>query len=227
MTLSLYQSVSTYRTNVNGVAYLYDIVVDAQSVISVRNIRGPRGLITDSVTSLPQVVADDIQEAINLVKLKSSETQVTSGSVSFAGTTSEDVTLPAGLLNNSSYRVYYDNTSGVQCRTEDQTASGFTIVAASEIGTVAIPQDVNYAVYVSTASSSAFGGTATFTVADGGSKTITFPSALSTKSYRVILQPSDFFPVRVSSKSKTGFTIVLGISLSGIQTVTVGYDVVV
>jgi len=68
---------------------------------------------------------------------------------------------------------------------------------------------------------SAVNGTATFVSAT--SVAITFSTPMPNTNYRVHLSPSDFIPVRVTSKLTTGFTIETGITVTG----TVGYDVFV
>lgn len=68
---------------------------------------------------------------------------------------------------------------------------------------------------------SAVNGTATFVSATTVS--ITFSTPMPNTNYRVHLSPSDFIPVRVSTKLTTGFTIETGITFTG----TVGYDVFV
>ena len=56
---------------------------------------------------------------------------------------------------------------------------------------------------------------------------ITFPTALSGAVYHVVVTPGGFYPVEVLNKKKTGFRLQLGISLTGNETTTVGYDVFV
>ena len=68
---------------------------------------------------------------------------------------------------------------------------------------------------------SAVNGTAVFINAT--TMVITFSSPMTTTNYRVHLSPSDFIPVRATSKLTTGFTIETGITFTG----TVGYDVFV
>ena len=68
------QSVFTYRTAAGGQSYDYDVVVDSLSAGSVRNIRGPRGLIQDVLTGLPNDVVLDIREVMELVRLLVAET---------------------------------------------------------------------------------------------------------------------------------------------------------
>jgi len=68
---------------------------------------------------------------------------------------------------------------------------------------------------------SAVNGTATFSAATEVS--ITFTTPMTDANYRVHLSPSDFIPVRVTSKITTGFTIQTGTTFTG----TVGYDVFV
>jgi hypothetical protein len=54
-------------------------------------------------------------------------------------------------------------------------------------------------------------------------KSVTFSVPFSSTSYRVVFSVVDFVPVRVSSKTTTGFTLETGITYTG----SVGYDVFV
>lgn len=71
------------------------------------------------------------------------------------------------------------------------------------------------------AQTSAVNGQLTFTAET--EKTVTFATPFAGTSYRVVFSPADFIPVRVVSKTTTGFTIQVGITYTG----TVGYDVFV
>jgi hypothetical protein len=70
-----------------------------------------------------------------------------------------------------------------------------------------------------TMSSSAINGTATFTAET--SKAITFATPLDDTTYRVVFSVEDFVPVKVTSKTISGFTIEVGITYTG----SIGYDV--
>lgn len=227
MALTRVQSVYTYKTASGGREYYYDVVVDAQSLVSVRNIRGPRGLVQDSMTSLPTEVVRDIEEAVAIAQILMTETEVASGTVTFSGQTSRSVVVAGGLLNNTNYRVLYSTSDGTYLRTEDKTTTGFTAVAPAEYGSEDEPIDVTYSVLVAAAQGSAYAGVLTFSQEDGGVKQVTFPTAQSSSKYRVHLSPSDFFPVKVGAKTKTGFSVFLGYSLADGEQVTVGYDVFV
>lgn len=71
------------------------------------------------------------------------------------------------------------------------------------------------------AQTSAVNGQLTF--AGETSKTVTFATPFSGTGYRVVFSPTDFIPVRVTSKTTTGFTVTVGVTYTG----TVGYDVFV
>lgn len=227
MSSSRLQSVFTYRTVIGKSIYQYDIVVDMTGAMSARNIRGPKGLIADSSTAIPNEVLLDIQDALEAVALTVSANIVDSGTLSFEEDTEMSVSIATGLLNNTNYRVVYTAPNGLVLRTEAKTTTGFTAVAPTVVGTGDDPVEVDYAVMTSTVASSDLGGLLTFTAAHNGSKTVTFIAPLPTDAYRVLLSPSDFFPVKVTNKTKAGFTVVLGHSLGEDDTVTVGYDVVV
>lgn len=227
MALSRVQTVFTYKSARGGQAYLFDIVIDEQSSTSVRNIRGPRGLITDSITGLSEEVVQDINDAMDQAALLVSESSVANGTENFSGQTTRAVALAGGLLNNISYRVQVTSPDGTPVRVENKTTTGFDLVVASAYGGAGDVRGVDWVVYASTATASAMGGTLTFSQADASQKAVVFADALPTANYRVLLEPEDFFPVRVLNKTKTGFTVALGIELQVAETADVGYDVVV
>ena len=226
MALSRQQSVVTYSSSSGGVTYLFDIVVDSQGNISVRNIRSPKGLITDPYTVIPSSVLDDIEEAKALVAQMMDETQVDSGTITFTGQTQQAVTIAAGVLNNTAYRVVYTTPDGTVLRTEGETITGFNAVAPTTYGTPADPKVVSYVVLVTTQQASVTGGTLTFAAGES-SKAVTFATAFETDNYRVVLTPGDFFVARVVNPTRIGFTVQLPFTVPAAQTVDVGYDVFV
>ncbi len=137
------------------------------------------------------------------------------------------MTIGAGVLNNGNYRVLYTTPDGVYLRTTNKTATGFTAEAAVAYGTEDDPKDVAYSVLVSTAQDSTYAGLLTFTNTDAGIKAVVFSTAMPSANYRVLLSPSDFFAAKVVSKTKTGFSVVIGYSVPAGPGVTVGFDVFV
>ena len=227
MALTRQQSVHTYSSSSGGQEYLFDVVVDANSLVSVRNMRSPLGLIMDTNTSLPQVVVDDMNQAIELVTLLQQETEVDSGNVVFAGDTSVAVVIAGGILNNTSYRVQFTTSDGTILVAEVKTTTGFNAVASAAFGSVGSPETVAYSVLVKTGATSDLSGVATIADTDGGELAIVFATALATTAYRVLLEPRGFFQAYVptATKLKTGFTIKLGHVPPAGQSVDVGYDV--
>jgi hypothetical protein len=221
------QVVFTFSTASGGETYLYDVVVDAQSLVSVRNMRTPYGLITDSATSLPDVVVGDMNDAKTLVTQLLAETQVDSGNLVFAGDVTKTATIAADVLNNTNYRVVYTTPDGTPLRTTDKTVTSFIAEAATTYGTAEVPITVGYVVLVAAQGTSPYNGTVTFEQADAGTKEVEFPSAMSTSAYHVILSPDGFFPVRVSARTRASFTLTLGYTLGEGETAVVGFDVFV
>ncbi len=221
------QTVYTFSTTSGSQTYRYDIVVDSFGRISVRNLRSPRGLITDAFTSLPDVVIQDIAEAKSLVAQSGAEAEVVSGTITFAGETILPAAIAPGLLNTADYRVTYTTVDGMLLWTSGQTTTGFFVESPSAYGTVLAPKTVDYSVLTTSASGSAFGGFATVTEVGGGEATITFPIPMVTTAYRVVLSPVGAFPVVVTSKTKLSFTIQVGYTLAVGESLTVGFDVFV
>jgi hypothetical protein len=226
MALTRILGVHTYKSSSGGVSYYFDIVVDEQGLVSVRNIITPTGILRDSTTSLPQSVLDDMGTAKSLTEDLLTETTIDNGNIVFSGDTSRPVVFGTAM-NNTNYRVAYTTPDGTVLTTEDKTINGFNAVAAVAYGTVAVPITVAYAVLEKTSGTSTTGGSLNFTDADAGSKSISFATAFNSDDYRVILSPVGFFPVEISAQTKTGFTVTLGITLGAGEDVDVGYDVFV
>jgi len=229
MALIRTRSVFSYSSSAGGVTYTFDVVLDAQGLVTVRNLTGP---IAASVpcssacaTNIPEDVLNDMQDAKGLVELLLTETEVSSGTLTFTGQTQLPGAIAPGLLNNTNYRVAYSDPCGTCLWTDLKTTTSFMAVAGVAYGSVAVPIVVPYSVLVSTSATSSFGGSVTFTALDAGVITVSFPAAVSTTSYRVLLTPNGFFVPRVINKTTLGFTIQLGYTLSGLDTATVGFDV--
>ena len=229
MALTRQQSVHTYSSASGSQEYLFDVKVDAQGLVSIRNIRSPLGLIQDTLTSLPQTVIDDMDQAAELVTLLQLETEVDSGVVVFSGETTRPVVVAGGILNNTNYRVYYTTPDGTILTTTSKTITGFTVEAAAAYGSIAVPITVAYSVLVKTGQTSDLSGLLTIADTDLGSKAVVFSTPLSTTAYRVILETRGFFDAHVptATKLKTGFTVELGHVPPTGQSVVVGYDVFV
>lgn len=227
MALTRTQFVATYSSSSGSQTYYFDVVVDAQGLVSIRNIRGTRGLIQDSMTSIPQSVLEDMESAKAIVIQTTTETLVASGTLAFTGQTYRDATVSAGVLNNTNYRVVYTTSDGVQIITDNPTTTSFRATAGVAYGTVDAPKTVNWVLLVATQQSSTTSGKVTITDSDSSQKTITFATAFGTANYRVVLTPSGFFQAQIINQTKTGFTIQVGYTLQTAETIYVGYDVFV
>lgn len=69
------------------------------------------------------------------------------------------------------------------------------------------------------ASTSSVNGTLTFT--SSNEESVIFATAMADTSYRVVLSSDSYVPLRITSKTTTGFTVEAGATFTG----TVGYDV--
>jgi hypothetical protein len=172
-------------------------------------------------------VVDDINRAVEIVGVQSSEVLTASGTASFEDEVRVEVAIAPGTLASNNYRVVYTTEDGTVLKTENKTTTTFDIVAPAAYGEVGEAIDVDWALFVTAAPAVSFSGEVEFVAADNSVKTVTFPSSIATAEYRVIVSPDGFYPVGVSSKTRTGFTITLGIGLLGGDTATVGYDVVI
>jgi hypothetical protein len=223
------RSVFSYQSSAGGVTYTFDIVLDAQGIITIKNIQGPiastAACSTACSTDIPEDVLNDMQEAKCLVELLMSVTEVAFGQLVFTGQTELPGTIPVGVLNNTNYRVVYTDPCGTLITTENKTVTTFDAVVGVSYGTPADPITVDYSVLVSTAQNSDFGGTVTFNVGTGPTVDVTFPEPVPCTAYRVVLSPDGFYVPRVIDKTINGFTIELGFTPTGAETFVVGFDV--
>jgi len=227
MALSQVLSLTTFSSSSGGLNYYFDVAVDALGQISIRNVRTPLGLIRDPVTGVPQSVINDMRTAESVVQQTSTETQVETGTLSFNGVTSVAGAIPAGVVNNTNYRVVYTTPDGTYLYTDSKTTISFEAVAPYTYGTVLTPILVPYVILVATQQASTTSGLLTFTAADAGTKTVTFTQAMTTAAYHVVLTPSNFFSAKVTNQTKTGFSVVINYSMAAAESETVGYDVFV
>lgn len=227
MALSRRQSVHTYASSSGGLEYLFDVLVDGQGLVSVRNVRSPFGIIADPHTGVPRSVVADMNDAQGVVLLATAESEVDSGQVSFVGGTEMAVALPAGVLNTANYRVVLTPSDPIRFVAINKTAAGFTIEAPVAYGSVAVPKVVGYSVVAATASHSSLSGVLTLAAADTGHKRVTFSTALASDRYRVVLLPQGPFLAWVVSQTKTGFLVKIGHTVSAGTTVDVNFDVFV
>jgi len=221
------QAVYTFSTTAGGATYQYDIIVDSQGLISARNFRTPLGLIVDPYTTLPAMVLEDVYNAQDQITQRATTAEVSSGTLTWAGETTLPIVIAGGVLNNTNYRVVYTTPDGTPLQTTGKTITGCTAEAPAAYGTALVPISVPYTVLVATASVSTYGGTTTILAADSGAVTITFPVAMVTENYRVVLTPNGIFPVYISAQTKASFTIQVGYTMVALSSVTVGYDVFV
>jgi hypothetical protein len=219
MALSRKLAEFTYKSTVGLTEYFFNVTVDEQSLVAVRNILTPNGPILDSYTSLPESVVDDISAAKALVEDLIAESTLASGTAAFDDDVSSDVVF-VSEMNNTNYRVVYSADPDVAVATINKAITGFTISTSA-----AYTGDIGYTVLAKTSQSSATGGVLSFTVDTGSSVEVTFSTAYSSDSYRVVLTTDGFYPAKVTNKTTTGFTVELAIGLSGDQTASVGYEV--
>ena len=142
MAVSLVQSEFSYKSSSGEESYYFNVVLDASSVVSVRNMQTPNGLIQDSYSSLPQAVLDDIQTAIGQVEDLVAQTSASNGIESFTAETSKDVTFDTAM-SNTNYRVVFSTEDFVPVRVISKTITGFTIETGSTY-----TGDVGYDVFV-------------------------------------------------------------------------------
>jgi hypothetical protein len=220
------ETVYTYKTSLGTNNYHYDIVVDSNGKLSFRNVRGPKGLIADSRTALPQEVIKDMQDAMSIVASYQSSISLYTGQIIFEGDMYKDVPLPDGTVASSNYHVAFSTPDGVSLNSEDLTVTGFTAVAPFEYGSEEEPIEVDFSILAPVLPTTEYSSSVTFTSVTGSTQNITFTNALNTSKYHVILNPRDFFSAYVSNKSKTGFTLNLSYSVPVGENAVIDYDIV-
>jgi len=218
---------STYSSSSGGIVYYFDIVVDQNGLVAVRNIRGPRGLINDPMVEIPQSVLDDINIARAIVLQTQTTTVVVSGNITFTGETYHDVVIAGGVLNNTNYRVVFSTTDGTVVVAENKTTTGFRASVAAAYGSLVSPKIVGYVVLVATQQASTTSGFVTITDADNNRMTVVFTTAMATADYRIILSPDGMYSTYITSKTRAGFTINMGYAMAAGETRVIGYDVFV
>jgi len=126
----------SYRSIYSNAAYYYEIVVDQSGNLSLRNIRNNRGLIIDSMSSLPKPVVDDINSSMGQVENLMALTSAVNGTISFSNETTKSVVF-AEALASATYRVYINIGDFISWRITSQTAAGFTVdLSCAFTGTV-------------------------------------------------------------------------------------------
>ena len=224
MALARTQAVFTYSSTTGGVTYYFDLVLDAQGIITVKNVRLSTG---QSTCSIPDCVLKDIADAQAMVYQLVGESDADHGQLTFTGQTQQSAIIAAGVLNNTNYRVAYVTSDPIGVVTINKTTTGFTAVTSAAYGSPTDPKTVSYIVFVATHQNGTSGGEVVFTAADAGLKVVTFPTPFTTANYRVVLEPGGFFTARVINQTVQGFTIQLGYTLAAPDTATVGYDIFV
>jgi len=128
---------ATYRSPSTGSAYYtFVISADQEGNVSVRDVCGPYGLITNSLTELPSSVVADITLAITAVENILAGISSTSGSVVFTAETSKTVTFTSAM-SDTNYRVYTNTAAFVPVKITTKLVTGFTIeIGVSFTGTV-------------------------------------------------------------------------------------------
>lgn len=126
MTLTKIQTCATYRSDGGGQIYTFTVVMDANSCISVKEIIGPYGPIGSSNTCLPASVSEDIQTAIDQLKVASGMLSTSSGFAEFSNEASKVITFDTAL-SNTNYRVVFSVGDFLIPAAISKTTTGFTI----------------------------------------------------------------------------------------------------
>ena len=128
MALTRQSSSFEYTSSSGGVTYRF-VVQSSGGLTSVRNIQGPRGLIQDSLTSLPQAVVVDIQTAVGQVEDTVAVSSSINGTLTFNDATTASVVF-ATALASTGYRVHVDIPDFIPWRVSARLTTGFTIELA-------------------------------------------------------------------------------------------------
>jgi hypothetical protein len=127
MSLTKIQTCATYRSESGGQFYTFTVVQSANNCISVKEIIGPYGPIGTSNTCLPESVSEDIQTAIDQLKVASGMLSTSSGFAEFSNESSKVITFDTAL-SNTNYRVVFSVEENFLIPiVTSKTTTGFTI----------------------------------------------------------------------------------------------------
>jgi len=130
MALTRSQSVFSYQSTQGSHIYTFDVVMDGQSNVSVRNIVTPYGLLMDTTNSLPEAVLDDVRSAIDQVENLVAQTSAINGTLTFASESTKTYTF-ATAFTSTDYRVYFDTDDFIDVRITNRSLTGFTVELSS------------------------------------------------------------------------------------------------
>lgn len=136
MTEQTYQSVS------GGQKYSFVIALDQAGNCSVREIRTPNGLISDTFTSIPGPVLDDINTAKAQLETLVAQTSAVNGTLTYADENSQSFTFVTPFASDT-YAVLPTLPEFLTWRITNKTTTGFTL----ELGTN-FTGDVRFDVFV-------------------------------------------------------------------------------
>lgn len=132
----------TWKSEQGNGAYYFTISQDQTGTISVRNVRTPTGLITDSTTGLPQPVIDDINTAIQQMNDLMAQTSAVNGIATFVNQ-SQVVVNFSTPFSGTTYGVHFDAPDFVIVRATNKATTGFTIETSIDF-----TGDIRYDVFV-------------------------------------------------------------------------------
>lgn len=118
-----------YQSSSGSQTYYFTVQQDGAGNQSVKNIRGPLGLIQDPFTQLPQSVVQDIQTGMSQVE-DALASSASSGTIAFVEEASKAVSFVTPMAN-ATYRVYFEIPEFVGYRVASKTTTGFTLELTS------------------------------------------------------------------------------------------------
>lgn len=116
----------TYTSGTSTNQYRYTIVADLSGVLSVRDIRTPKGFVVDTMTRLPRSVVDDINDSMSQVEGLLSMTSSVNGTATFSAQTEVSVTFSTAM-SSTDYRVHLSPSDFIPVQISSKLTTGFTI----------------------------------------------------------------------------------------------------
>lgn len=129
---SLTQGEFTYRSGSSPDVYQFTIVYEISGQLSVREIENPYGQVVSPYTRIPRSVSDDIAVAMEQVENLLGLSSAISGTINFAGETSQSVVFSTPLASDA-YRVQLTSDVFAPFRVSVRSRQGFTVEAGAAI----------------------------------------------------------------------------------------------
>ena len=126
MALVILQTEQTYQSIAGGETYTFNVFLDQAGNCAVREIRTPLGLISDTNTSIPAAVLDDINTAKAQLETLVAQTSAVNGILTYVDENSKSFAFVTAFATDS-YAVIPTLPDFISYRVTGKTTTGFTL----------------------------------------------------------------------------------------------------